>query len=80
MTTLSEVLQFIRPKAEFYITGDELVWVDEVQTEPTKAEIKSGYENYEAWLLEQNNAKTKAKSELLAKLGITEDEAKLLLS
>ena len=79
MTKLVDVLQFIRPGAEFYISGDELTWVDQIQSKPTNAEIETGFADYEAWKTEQDAIKANSKSELLARLGITAEEAQLLL-
>ena len=39
MTTTAEALQSLKPKAEWVLRGDELEWLDAVQTEPTQAEI-----------------------------------------
>ena len=73
-------IQFIRPNAQFALTGDKLDWRDENQTEPTQAEIEAGWIVYQAAQAAEAEAKAEAKAALLAKLGLTEDEAKLLLS
>ena len=39
-------IQFIRPEANFQLVGDDLIWQDENQTEPTDAEIKAGLVAY----------------------------------
>tara|TARA_Y100000034_G_scaffold92170_1_gene111302 strand:- start:195 stop:485 length:291 start_codon:yes stop_codon:yes gene_type:complete len=39
MTTTAEALQSLKPKAEWVLHGDVLTWMDDVQTEPTQAEI-----------------------------------------
>jgi len=39
MTTTAQALQSLKPKAEWVLRGDELEWLDDVQTEPTQAEI-----------------------------------------
>ena len=62
------------------ISGDEIVLWEHDATQPTQDELKNA-----AALWEQNQAKAQAEAEadkaaLLAKLGITADEAKLLLS
>jgi len=60
------------------VTGEETL----TQRDETTSE-KQERETYEAQVLERETAKTKdavAKAALLAKLGITADEAKLLLS
>ena len=73
-------INFIKPNAEFTLVGDELTWIDETQTEPTEQEIKAGLVAYEKAQKADVQTKTAAKVELLERLGITEDEAKLLLS
>ena len=35
----SDALQSLKPKAEWVLRGDELEWLDAVQTEPTQSEI-----------------------------------------
>ena len=34
-----DALQSLKPKAEWVLRGDALEWMDDVQTEPTQAEI-----------------------------------------
>lgn len=71
---------FIRPNAKFVLRGEQLEWFDENQTEPTEAEITAGFVSYEKHLKAEAKLKADAKLALLDKLGITEDEAKLLLA
>ena len=73
-------IQFIRPQAVWTLSGDDLIWSDENQTEPTEAEIKAGWVAYQASQAAESEAKAQAKAELLERLGITADEAKLLLA
>lgn len=68
MARLVEVLQFIRPGAEFYVSGDELTWVDKVQTQPTDAEIEAGWIACEAAQQAEADAKVAAKAAAQAKL------------
>jgi hypothetical protein len=75
-----KAIQFIRPDAEFSLSGTELTWLDENQTEPTEAEIEAGWVAYQAAKISDAEAKATAKAELLERLGITADEAKLLLA
>ncbi len=35
----AEAIQSLKPEAEWVLYGDVLTWMDEVQTEPTEAEI-----------------------------------------
>jgi len=72
-------IKFIRPMAEFKLDDDELFWLDANQTEPTEKEIETGFIAYQKSQKAEAEANAKAKSALLEKLGITEDEAKLLL-
>ena len=39
MITTADALQSLKPKAEWTLRGDVLTWMDDVQTEPTQAEI-----------------------------------------
>ena len=39
MSTTADALQSLKPKAEWVLNGDVLTWLDDVQTEPTQAEI-----------------------------------------
>jgi hypothetical protein len=73
-------IQFIRPNAQFTLTGDKLDWLDANQVKPTKAEIEAGWVAYQAAHIAEIETKANARTALLERLGITEDEAKLLLS
>ena len=73
-------IQFIRPNAEFTLLDDNLQWLDENQTQPTETEIEAGWVAYQAAQAAEADAKATAKAALLDRLGITEDEARLLLS
>jgi hypothetical protein len=75
-----KAIKFIRPDAEFILNDDELTWLDKTQIEPTEAEIKTGLIAYEAALQAEAKTKTTAKAALLDRLGITAEEATLLLS
>ena len=78
MIKLVDVLQFIRPGAEFYLSGDELTWVDKVQSQPTQSEIETGFADYASWQSEQDAAKAQAKAVLLERLGLTQEEFNIL--
>jgi hypothetical protein len=73
-------IQFIRPNAQFVLIGDDINWLDEKQTEPTNAEIKAGLIAYNLATEAEAQAKATAKAALLDRLGITAEEAVLLLS
>ena len=72
-------IQFIRPDAEFLLSGDEIQWLDKKQTQPTDAEIEAGLVAYNAKVESDKTAKATDKAALLERLGITAQEAKLLL-
>lgn len=77
---LVNTILHIRPNAEFAVRGEEIEWLDKKQKEPTQAEIEAGHIAYLA-KVEQDAADAKAqRAALLARLGITEAEAKILLS
>lgn len=73
-------IQHIRPNAEFNLIGDDLHWLDESQTEPTETEIEAGWIAYQTAQEAEAETQAAAKAALLERLGITEDEAKLLLA
>ena len=72
-------IQFIRPNAEFTLTGDELDWLDTEQTQPTDKEIKDGLIAYKAALKAKAEAKETAKAAILDRIGLTADELKTIL-
>jgi hypothetical protein len=39
LKTTADSLRSLRPQASWVLRGDELEWLDDVQTEPTQAEI-----------------------------------------
>jgi hypothetical protein len=74
-----KVIQFLRPNAEFILRGTELEWIDTKQSQPSEEELEAGLIEYNLKIEEEKrNAKTKRQA-LLDKLGITEEEARLLL-
>jgi hypothetical protein len=75
-----KVIKFIRPNAEFYLSNDILTWLDTSQIKPTESEIEAGWVAYQASQAAEAETKATAKAALLAQLGITEEQAKLLLS
>jgi len=73
-------IKHIRPNASFIMRGDEIEWLDQEQTMPTDLEIQNGLVAYKEWLEQKEIQRAQNKAALLARLGITEEEAKLLLS
>ena len=76
-----EVLNHILPNGGWYISGDDFSGIQFLECTPiTKAAFEAGFAQYDAWKAEQDTKSATDKAALLAKLGITADEAKLLLS
>ena len=78
----SDVLTMLLPNGGWVITADDFdsIIYDEGVSPITKAQFTAGFAQYDAWKAEQDAAKSATKAALLDRLGITEDEAKLLLS
>ena len=76
-----EVLSMLIPKGGFIQIGDDYEGIQFIECEPiTKDQYEAGFAQYDALKAEQDAAQAAAKSALLERLGITEDEAKLLLA
>ena len=74
---LVNVIQFIRPNAEFTLSGNDLQWLDANQIQPTEAEIEAGRIAYEKSILSESEAKAATKASALVKLaalGLSADE------
>lgn len=81
MTKGADVLSMLIPNGGWIMTGNEYEGIEFLECESiTKKEFEAGFAKYEAWKLAQDNAKAATKAALLDRLGITEDEAKLLLA
>ena len=76
-----EVLEMLIPQGGWILQGEDYEGIEFLQCDPiTKAEFEAGFAVFDAWKETQAQNKAAEKSALLAKLGITDDEAKLLLS
>ena len=76
-----EVLSMLIPTGGWILTGNDYEGIEFLDCEPiTKAQFDAGFAQYDAWKAEQDPQAASDKAALLAKLGITADEAKLLLS
>jgi hypothetical protein len=77
----SEVLAMLIPTGGWAIAGDDWSGVQFIEATPiTQAEFEAGFAQYDTLKAEQDAKAAADKAALLAKLGITADEAKLLLS
>jgi hypothetical protein len=80
MATGAQVLSMLIPEGGWAISGDDFDGITFIEAKPiTKAAFDAGFAQYDAWKAEQEATKAAAKAALLERLGITEDEAKLLL-
>lgn len=74
----------IRPNSEFTVFDDDienLIWLDEKQTKPTKSEIESGWLAYQAKIEADKVealAKRAAAEAKLAAIGLSADDLKAL--
>jgi len=76
-----EVLEMLIPTGGWAITGDDYSGIQFLEAKPiTEAQFNAGFAQYDASKAEQDAKAQADKAALLAKLGITADEAKLLLS
>jgi hypothetical protein len=78
-----EAIHILRPKAEWVIQGEDyagLEWLDKKQVKPTEEEIQAKIAELPQLRTAAKATKAAEKAALLTKLGITDDEAKLLLS
>ena len=81
MAKSSDVLTMLIPNGGWYQSGEDYEGIKFLECEPiTKKQWEDGFAQYDAWKAGQDAAKAAAKTALLERLGITEDEAKLLLS
>ena len=81
MENTSNVLAMLIPNGGYVLRGDDFADVEWVEATPiTKAQFDKGVADYAAWKAAQDAKVVADKAALLAKLGITAAEAKLLLS
>lgn len=77
----SDVLTMLIPTGGWTISGDAYEGITFIEATPiTKVEFDAGFAQYDTLKAEQDAKAAADKAALLAKLGITADEAKLLLS
>jgi len=79
---LDKIIRHLRPSAEFVIYGDTLEgleFIDQSITKPTQAEVDAAWTTIQEAENEAAAEQAVARQALLDRLGITADEAKLLL-
>jgi len=77
---ITEAILHIHKEAIFTVMGNEIDWLDDSISQPTMAEIENAYQALITSKEQAEAQKATDKAALLAKLGITDDEAALLLS
>jgi hypothetical protein len=76
-----EVLAMLRPEGGYVHYGLDFEGIQFLECEPiTKKEFEEGFAKYDAWKAKQDADKATQKASVLNRLGITQDEARLLLS
>jgi hypothetical protein len=76
-----EVLQMLIPSGGWVIEGDNFEGITFIECEPiSKTQFEEGFAICEIYKAEQDAAKAAQKAALLDRLGITEEEVKLLLA
>jgi hypothetical protein len=81
MASGSDVLTMLIPNGGWVIYGDEYAGINFISCDAiSEAEFKAGFAKADQWFADQAKAKADAKAALLVKLGITADEAALLLA
>jgi len=81
MAKPNEVLQMLCPNIEYVLIGEKYTDIDWLGANApiTKAQFEAGFAQFDAWKEEQVAAQASARTALLERLGITADEAALLL-
>jgi hypothetical protein len=80
MAKSNEVLAFLRPNGGYVQTGETFEGIKFIECDPfTKTEYEAGFAQYDAWKAQQDASRATQKAALLTKLGITAEEAQLLL-
>ena len=80
MAKAYEILEMLIPQGGWILQGEDYEGIEFLHCEPiTKTQFEAGFAQYDAWKAQQDVDKATAKAALLARLGITEEEAALLL-
>ena len=75
-----KVLEMLIPQGGWATQGNTYEDILFIECEPiSKEEFDAGVKRYDAWKAQKDEVKAATKTALLERLGITEDEAKLLL-
>ena len=81
MNKVAEVLKMLRPEGGWAYLGEDYEGIQFIECEPlTIKEFEDGLKKVDAWKEAQEADRAAAKNAILDRLGITEEEAKLILS
>jgi len=83
MDYLLKAIKHLKPTAEFSFTDNDystIVWTVSEGKAPTQTQIDSAIEQVKAGEITEAETKAQARAALIERLGITADEAKLLLA
>ena len=81
MATGADVLKMLIPTGGWVISGDDYEGISFIEANPiTKADFEAGFAQYDALKAAKDAENAEKKAALLDRLGITDEEAKLLLS
>lgn len=81
MATSAEVLRYLIPNGGYSAMGEDYDGINFIECKPiTETQFAAGFAKYDAWKAESDAKAATDKAALLAKLGISADEAKLLLN
>jgi hypothetical protein len=80
MARIDEVLLMLIPQGGWATTGHEYEGIEFIECEPiTKAQFKAGFAAYDAWKAEKIEAAAAQRQAILDRLGLTAEEAAILL-
>jgi hypothetical protein len=81
MNKVGDVLKMLIPQGGWAYIGDDFEGIQFIDCEPiTKKQFEDGLKKVDAWKAAQEADRTAAKNAILDRLGITAEEAHLILS
>jgi hypothetical protein len=81
MATSGQVLSMLIPNGGYVQYGEDYEGIQFIECEPiTKKQYTDGFAQYDAWKAEQDAVKAQAKTVLLERLGLTQEEFNTLIA
>ena len=75
-----DVVRMLRPEGGWIVRGNDYEGIEFIECEPfTKKEWTDGFAQFDSWKAEQDAAKEAQRQAILDRIGLTADEAKLIL-